>query len=59
MTEEEVEAAALESMANMGSPRQFWLPHPKTGVIIHIDLDKPTDEAVEVLQLLYGDMKDT
>lgn len=54
MTEEEMEAAAIAAANNFGPAEQMWIPDPDTGVYVFVDMKKPSDEALVVLQKIYG-----
>jgi hypothetical protein len=49
----DIEALALRSASNFGLSMQFYLSHPRTMESVFIDLENLTEEAVEVLLLLY------
>jgi len=52
-----VEEAALKSAANMGASDKLWIPDPNTGELIFIDMKNPSDEAMVLLDKLFGEKK--
>ena len=57
LTQEEIEDLAIKSSANMGASRVFWVSNPKTGAYVYIDLDNPSEEAIEVLDFIVNNLK--
>lgn len=49
-----IEEAAIKSAENFGTPEELWVEDPDTGETVYINMKKPSDEAVVLLNKLFG-----
>lgn len=52
--ERRIEKAAIQSAQNMGAAEKMWIPDPDTGEMVFVDLKNPSDQAILVLEKIYG-----
>lgn len=49
----DIEKAAIRSAQNMGAAEEMYIPDPKTGEIVYVNVKNPSDEAIELLGRLF------